>query len=76
MIFQLIEPCDQTMAYSSELMTIWSYSSVSIAVAVFILNVIDYYLLRNASKQHGLCMFLIHINDSKTRKLLKFKIIK
>ncbi|KAK6103300.1 Serpentine type 7TM GPCR chemoreceptor Srsx family protein [Brugia pahangi] len=47
----LVEPCDQTMAYSPILMEIWNYGSVSIAMAVFIINVIDYYLLRNVGKQ-------------------------
>uniref|UniRef100_A0AAF5PX88 G-protein coupled receptors family 1 profile domain-containing protein n=2 Tax=Wuchereria bancrofti TaxID=6293 RepID=A0AAF5PX88_WUCBA len=47
----LVEPCDQTMAYSPLLMGIWNYGSVSIAVAVFIINVINYYLLRNVGKQ-------------------------
>ncbi|VDK78893.1 unnamed protein product [Litomosoides sigmodontis] len=51
---QLIEPCEQTLAYSPRLMTAWNCTSVSIAFAVFILNVIDYYLLRNAGKQREL----------------------
>uniref|UniRef100_A0A1I7W3W4 G_PROTEIN_RECEP_F1_2 domain-containing protein n=1 Tax=Loa loa TaxID=7209 RepID=A0A1I7W3W4_LOALO len=48
---ELVEPCDQTMAYSTDLMTVWNYGSVSIAVAVFIINVIDYYLLRKTWKR-------------------------
>ncbi|KAL3994188.1 Serpentine type 7TM GPCR chemoreceptor Srsx family protein [Acanthocheilonema viteae] len=51
---EVIESCDQTTAYSSELMTVWNCSSISIAVAVFMLNVVNYHLLRNFAKHHEL----------------------
>nr|CRZ23810.1 Bm9606 [Brugia malayi] len=64
----LVEPCDQTMAYSPILMEIWNYGSVSIAMAVFIINVIDYYLLRNVGKQREIRTLLVH----KIRKMKNY----
>ncbi|KAM3719901.1 Olfactory receptor [Dirofilaria immitis] len=51
---EIINPCDQTMAYSPDLMTVWNYCSVGIDSAVVILNIINYYLLRNIGKRHQL----------------------
>uniref|UniRef100_A0A0R3RIM6 G_PROTEIN_RECEP_F1_2 domain-containing protein n=1 Tax=Elaeophora elaphi TaxID=1147741 RepID=A0A0R3RIM6_9BILA len=59
---ELIELCDQTMAYSPKIITIWNYTSVTIDLIVFVLNVIDYYLLRRAAKQRESRMFLIQMN--------------
>ncbi|MCP9261230.1 hypothetical protein DINM_004615 [Dirofilaria immitis] len=51
---EIINPCDQTMAYSPDLMTVWNYCSVGIDSAVVILNIINYYLLRNIGKRRQL----------------------